>query len=86
MQQIQEIDVSTGVVTYREAMPGEIPPAPVKSYREALDGYNAVFQADVAKYNNAFALTLLADSVGPRNLQRWRQSVRNTKHEKPSTL
>lgn len=37
-----------------------IEPQPL-TYKQALDALNATYQADIAKLNNAFALTLLAD-------------------------
>ena len=35
--------------------------APPVTYKQALDTLNITYQVDVAKLNNAFALTLLAD-------------------------
>lgn len=34
---------------------------PQPTYKKALDSLNVTYQADVAKLNNAFALTLLAE-------------------------
>lgn len=39
----------------------EFTPEPGPTYKQALDALNATYQADIAKLNNAFALTLLAD-------------------------
>lgn len=46
--------------------PADLPSLPVyvedyATYNEALAALNTVYQADVAKLNNAFALTMLAD-------------------------
>lgn len=35
--------------------------APARTYKQELDLLNTIYQADVAKLNNAFALTMLAD-------------------------
>lgn len=35
--------------------------SPPSTYGQALDALNSAYQVDVAKLNNAFALTLLAD-------------------------
>jgi hypothetical protein len=52
-------------------------------YKQALDSLNSAYQADVAKFNNAFALALLSD--GPSEATkiaaiRPQYEARRTKH------
>lgn len=57
------------------------PPAP--TYKQALDSLNAAYQADIAKYNNAFALTMLADGPSEATKMatiRAQYEARKTKH------
>lgn len=35
--------------------------SPTLTYKQALDALNSTYQVDIAKLNNAFALTMLAD-------------------------
>lgn len=49
-----------GADEYYSEAPIEVVPLPL-TYKHALDALNTTYQVDVAKLNNAFALTLLAD-------------------------
>lgn len=42
----------------------EFTPVSGPTYKQALDALNATYQADIARFNNAFALALLADGPG----------------------
>ena len=56
---------------------------PPTTYKKALESLNALYQSDVAGFNNAFALTLLSN--GPSELYkveaiRTKYEARRTKH------
>jgi hypothetical protein len=56
---------------------------PPITYKKALDSLNSMYESDVAKFNNAFALSLLSD--GPSEVAkiaaiRTEYEARRTKH------
>lgn len=56
---------------------------PQLTYKEALDLLNLIYQSDVAKLNNAFALTLLADGPSEASKMeaiRSQYNARKTQH------